>query len=262
MRTTAKATGPPHAAASGKREAAARRSAIYRLRTLAGLERAVVSCARCPRLREHCARVAAEKRAAYRRESYWGRPLPSFGDPAARIVLVGLAPGAHGANRTGRMFTGDRSGDFLFAALHRAGLCNQPTSTHRDDGLKLRDVWITAAARCAPPDNRPTPAELTSCLPYLARELSLLSRRRVLVALGAIAFDSIWAAFEEHGMQIGRPRPRFAHGAFYAIGDGWPSVLASYHPSQQNTQTGRLTSAMLDEIFTRARRLARGAVGE
>lgn len=214
--------------------------------TLAALQGEVVSCSRCPRLRDHGATVARVKRAAYRDEEYWGRPVPGFGDPRARILLVGLAPGAHGAHRTGRIFTGDRSGDFLFAALHRAGLANQPTSRRRDDGLRLRGAWVTAAARCAPPGNRPSPAELLACRSFLAREVRLLTRVRVIVSLGAIAFEATWKVLEAIGSAHPKPRPRFGHGVVVEAEGRRPAVVASYHPSQQNTQTGRLTPEMLD----------------
>ena len=214
---------------------------------IAALEREIVSCRRCPRLVEWRERVAREKRAAYSGETYWGRPVPGFGDPAARIVILGLAPAAHGANRTGRFFTGDRSGDFLFAALHRAGLANQPLSRHREDGLRLSGAWISAAVRCAPPQNKPTPAERDTCLPYAARELELLDAA-VVVCLGAFAWD---AALRILGLS---PKPRFTHGAEVAAGA--VTLLGCYHPSQQNTFTGVLTPAMIDAVLLRARRLA------
>jgi uracil-DNA glycosylase family 4 len=212
------------------------------------LEREVISCRRCPRLvawREETARV---KRAAYAGEEYWGRPLPGLGDPRARVLVLGLAPAAHGGNRTGRIFTGDRSGDWLFAALWRAGFANQPQSLSRDDGLQLSDCWITAAVRCAPPANKPTPTERDNCLPYAARELALLSEVRVIVCLGSFAWD---AALRLLGPV--RPRPRFGHGAEATVGRY--ALLGSYHPSQQNTFTGKLTEAMLDDVFRRARGL-------
>ena len=205
----------------------------------------VIACRACARLVAWREEVAAVKRAAYRDWTYWGRPVPGFGDPAARIVVVGLAPAAHGANRTGRMFTGDRSGDFLYASLHRMGLANQPDSTDRDDGLELSDVYITAPVRCAPPQNKPTPAERDACRPFLVRELALLSAARVFVALGAIGYGAVAA---ELGM---RPRPKFAHG-LEAPAPGGQTVVCSYHVSQQNTFTGRLTEDMLDEVFARA----------
>ena len=193
--------------------------------------------------------VAAEKRAAFRDQEYWGRPVPGFGDPAARIVIVGLAPAAHGANRTGRMFTGDRSGDFLYAALHRVGLANQPTSVSRDDGLRLTEVWITAPVRCAPPANKPTPAERDTCLPFMERELDVLDAR-VFVTLGAFGFQGLCTT-----LGVPSPRPRFAHGVEVRLPDGrW--ILGSYHVSQQNTFTGTLTEPMLDAVLTRAKELA------
>ena len=209
----------------------------------------VIACRACPRLVAWREEVAAVKRAAYRDWDYWGRPVPGFGDPGARIVVMGLAPAAHGANRTGRMFTGDRSGDFLYASLYRMGLANQPNATDRDDGLVLNDAYITAPVRCAPPQNKPTPAERDACRPFLDRELALLSRARVFVALGAIGYGAVAA---ELGM---RPRPKFAHG-LEAPAPGGQTVLCSYHVSQQNTFTGRLTEAMLDGVFARALELA------
>ena len=216
---------------------------------LRALEREVVECRRCPRLVEWRERVAREKRAAYVDEDYWGRPLPGFGDPAAAVYVLGLAPAAHGGNRTGRIFTGDRSGDFLFAGLHRAGFANQPTSVHRDDGLRLRDAFVAAAVRCAPPANRPLTSERDNCLPYAAGELRLLTGVRVVVCLGGFAWDT---AARLEGL---RPRPRFGHGAEAAAGEG-RTLLGCYHPSQQNTFTGRLTPTMLDAVFERSRELA------
>jgi uracil-DNA glycosylase family 4 len=212
----------------------------------------VVRCRRCPRLVEWRERVARERRAAYADEQYWGRPLPGFGDPAARVLLLGLAPAAHGGNRTGRIFTGDRSGDFLFAALWRTGFANQPTSVGRDDGLRLSGAWIAAAVRCAPPHNRPSTQERDRCLPWSARELELLPGVTVVVCLGAFAWD---AALRLRGTpQSGARRPRFAHGAEH-LGEPF-SLLGCFHPSQQNTFTGRLTEPMLDAVLTRARELA------
>ena len=214
-------------------------------RHLAELTDEIVHCRACPRLvawREH---VAVEKRAAFRDEVYWGRPVPGFGDPAARIVVLGLAPAAHGANRTGRMFTGDRSGDWLFRAMYRAGLASQPESVSPDDGLTLRGAWVTATVKCAPPDNKPLPDERDACARFLRRELALLSDARVVVCLGAFGYD---AACRHFGV---RPKPRFGHGAEVEL-EGGPTLLCSFHPSQQNTFTGRLTERMLDDVFARA----------
>ena len=197
--------------------------------------------------------VAADPPKRHRGESYWARPLDGFGDPSARLAIVGLAPAAHGANRTGRMFTGDRSGDWLYAALHRSGYANQPTSERRDDGLRLSDAYVTAVVRCAPPDNRPTPQERDKCLPYLVRELTLLERCNTIVALGGFAWDGALRAIRAHGGEIPRPKPRFGHGVEAAAGR-W-TLLGCYHPSQQNTFTGRLTEAMLDAVFVRAAEL-------
>jgi uracil-DNA glycosylase family 4 len=217
----------------------------------------VVSCRRCPRLVVHRELVAREKVRRYRGEEYWGKPLPGFGDPNARLLIVGLAPAAHGGNRTGRIFTGDRSGDFLYDALYRAGFANQPLSRHRDDGLTLRDCYITAAVRCVPPDNKPSPTELTTCRPYLIEEIRLLPNLCVVVALGRIAFDAFLKAWGDAGGSLLSSRPAFAHGAMKALSGGL-FLLASYHPSQQNTQTGRLTSAMFQRIFARVRHLLAG----
>jgi uracil-DNA glycosylase len=225
--------------------------------TIGELEKAVTECRRCPRLVEWREQVARERRAAFASETYWGRPLPGFGDEHARIVLLGLAPAAHGANRTGRMFTGDRSGDFLYAALSRAGLASSPDSHRLGDGLRLEDVRITAAVRCAPPANRPTPAERDECLPWSVRELELMPDARVVVCLGAFAWDAalrLRRALRAPGSPAERPRPRFGHGA-EAPGDPWP-LLGCFHPSQQNTFTGRLTPSMLDEVLARAQELA------
>ncbi len=218
---------------------------------LARLAREIAACRRCPRLVAWRERVAREKRRAYADETYWGRPVPSFGDPEARLLLVGLAPGAHGANRTGRMFTGDGSGDFLHAALHRAGLASQPGSRARDDGLRLRGCAITAACRCAPPGNRPLPAELAACSPFLDRELALYRRVKVALCLGAIAWETTLGALGRRCIAVPRPRPRFAHGAVLRL-PGAPLLLASYHVSRQNTQTGRLTPAMFDAVLRQA----------
>lgn len=222
--------------------------------SLAALERKVIACERCPRLREHCERVALERKRAFRDQEYWGRPVPAFGDASARLLVVGLAPAAHGANRTGRMFTGDSSGDWLYAALHGAGFASQPTSVGHGDGLTLRDCWITAAARCAPPDNRPTPVELECCRGYLEAEIAALARVRVALVLGHIAHQSWLRAAGWWDRLASGERPRFAHGAETRMDDG-VTLLCSYHPSRQNTNTGRLTRAMWEAIFGRARRL-------
>jgi uracil-DNA glycosylase family 4 len=208
-------------------------------------------CRRCPRLVEWREATAATPPRRFKGEEYWARPVAGFGDPEARLALVGLAPAAHGANRTGRMFTGDRSGDWLYAALHRAGYASRPTSTGREDGLRLRDAYVTAVVRCAPPANRPSPAERDNCLPYLARELELLSNCRTIVALGGFGWDGALRALRALGVEAPRPRPRFGHGAEADVG-GW-KLIGCYHPSQQNTFTGRLTESMLDEILGRAR---------
>ncbi len=213
----------------------------------------IVTCRRCPRLVAWRELVAAERRAAFADQEYWGRPVPGFGDPAARLLVVGLAPAAHGGNRTGRVFTGDRSGDFLFAALHRAGLASRPTSVSRDDGLRLREVYVSAVNRCAPPSNRPTPEERDTCLPYLAREIELLDRLRVLVPLGSFAWDGTLRALAANGHRPAR-KPRFGHGAEARVGPY--ALLGSFHPSQQNTFTGKLTPAMLDQVVERAAALA------
>ena len=216
----------------------------------------IVSCEACPRLAIHRQEIARVKRRAYRNWDYWGRPVPGFGDRAARLLIVGLAPGAHGANRTGRMFTGDSSGETLYAALHRAGFANQPTSRHRDDGLELRDAYITAVARCAPPDNKPARQELLNCQTFLARELDLLSSVRVVLALGQIAFDGYLDLLKALGRYPNdRPRPKFGHGAVYEFDLPLPVLVVSYHPSRQNTQTGRLTPAMLDQVFRKIHKL-------
>jgi uracil-DNA glycosylase family 4 len=214
---------------------------------LAALEAEIVECRRCPRLVAWREQVAAEKRAAFREWDYWGRPIAGFGDPRARVVLLGLAPAAHGANRTGRVFTGDRSGDFLYAALHRTGFANQPTATHRGDGLALSDCFITAAVRCAPPANKPLPSERDNCGDWLSRELALLEHARVVVCLGAFAWS----------IAAPRPLPRFTHGA--EAENGRLTLLGSFHPSQQNTFTGKLTPPMMDDVLTHARELADAA---
>ena len=223
------------------------------LRALTLLEKEIPDCSRCEELRSYCVHIASEKRRAYRDWDYWGRPVPGFGDPLARILIVGLAPAAHGANRTGRMFTGDRSGDFLYAALHRAGLANQAQSTNRDDGLTLRGVFITAALRCAPPANRPTAAQITNCRPYLLEELRLL-KPKVMLCLGSIGWNAALTALRETDHDIPSPKPRFGHAA--ECGIGRMTLLGCYHVSQQNTFTGRLTEPMIDEVLARARSLA------
>ncbi|HEY2161342.1 MAG TPA: uracil-DNA glycosylase [Solirubrobacteraceae bacterium] len=221
--------------------------------SLEKLEREVVKCRRCPRLVAWREEVGRVKRAAYADEEYWARPLPGFGDPEAGLLVLGLAPAAHGGNRTGRIFTGDRSGDWLFAALWRAGFANQPESVSRDDGLTLHRCYVTAAVRCAPPGNRPLPAERDNCLPYLERELRLIGTVRVIMCLGGFAWDAALRAAAALGETVPRPRPRFAHGATTELGR-W-TLLGCYHPSQQNTFTGRLTEAMLDEVLFTARKV-------
>jgi uracil-DNA glycosylase family 4 len=216
----------------------------------------IVACDACPRLREYCGRVAREKRRAYRDDVYWGKPVPGFGDPRARLLLVGLAPAAHGANRTGRVFTGDGiggSGDFLMSALHRAGFANIPTSRATDDGLALRDAFIAAAVRCAPPDNKPTPEEIARCLPHLDAELSALPRVRVVVALGRIAFDAYLRLLAGRDISIERPRPAFGHATVHRLSNN-QTLIGCYHPSRQNTNTGKLTAGMMDVVFQIARR--------
>ena len=218
------------------------------------LQARVIQCRKCPRLVAWREEVAHRKVRRYRGEDYWGKPLPGFGDPQARLLLVGLAPAAHGGNRTGRMFTGDRSGDWLYGALHAFGFANQPTSVHREDGLVLRDAYVTAAVRCAPPDNKPMPKEMDTCRPYLVCELGLLEHVRAVVALGRIGFDSYLRARQEQGLAVPRPLPRFGHGKAYRLAGG-VTLLASYHPSQQNTLTGRLTRGMFHAVFRKARRI-------
>ena len=218
---------------------------------------AVTECRRCPRLVAWRERVASDKRAAFRNEDYWGKPVPGFGDPRARLVIVGLAPAAHGANRTGRMFTGDRSGDWLYRALFRAGFASQAEATARDDGMELRDTWITAAVRCAPPANKPTPVERDTCADWLAAELELLPRRKVFLCLGAFGYQALWRQLAASGCSLPRPRPPFTHGVEVTL-SGSRYVLGSFHPSQQNTFTGKLTEEMLDETMARARSLVAG----
>ncbi len=213
----------------------------------------VIACRKCPRLVAWREEVARTKRRAFMDWEYWGKPVPAFGDPDARLLIVGLAPAAHGANRTGRVFTGDGSGDFLFPSLYRAGFANQPSATRRDDGLRLRDAFISATCRCAPPANKPTKEEEENCRPYLAAEMSLLPNMQGIVALGKIAFDNVLTTYRMMGREM--PRLKFGHGAFYELGEGLPWLLATYHPSRQNTQTGRLTEAMFDAIWRRAAEL-------
>ena len=215
----------------------------------------IVSCERCSRLREYCEQVGREKRRAFRDDTYWARPVPGFGDPNARLLLIGLAPAAHGANRTGRVFTGDgvgASGDFLMAALHRAGFANITTSQHVNDGLKLTDAFIAAAVRCAPPDNQPTPEEIAQCLPHLDAEIGALPRLRVVVALGKIAFDAYLQLLKTRGVAM-RPRPKFAHASVATLANG-QTLIGCYHPSRQNTNTGKLTPSMMDDVFRKSRR--------
>ena len=221
---------------------------------LFSLSQEVTACTKCPRLREHCQTVAVAKRRAWADWEYWGKPVPSFGDPKARLLIVGLAPGAHGANRTGRMFTGDRSGEFLYRSLYRAGFASQPDSHSRNDGLVLSNAWITAAAHCAPPDNKPTPDELRNCRPYLEREFEMFSHHaRVIVALGKIAFDTCLSVLKHRGVITKTSDYHFGHGTLHKLK---PLLLCSYHPSQQNTSTGRLTQEMLDQVFLHAAKLA------
>ncbi len=221
---------------------------------------ALAECRRCERLVAWREKVAREKRAAYRDETYWGRPVPGFGDPDARLVLVGLAPAAHGANRTGRMFTGDRSGDWLYRALHKAGFANQAHSTGIDDGLSLRDVWVTASVHCAPPQNRPLAAETANCSDWLIGELNELKRMAVIVALGGLSHANLLRQGPRLGWSVPRPRPAFGHGTVTPL-EGGPTLVSSYHPSQQNTFTGRLTEQMFDRVFAVVRRLLQGTAG-
>jgi uracil-DNA glycosylase family 4 len=225
-------------------------------RRLADVSHAIASCERCPRLREHCRTVAHVRKRAFREEVYWAKPVPGFGDPAARLLLVGLAPAAHGANRTGRVFTGDGnggSGDFLMSALHRTGFASIPTSQRADDGLRLRDTFISMAVRCAPPQNKPTPEEIVRCQEHLDAEVGVLPNVRVVVALGKIAFDAWLQRMKRHGLALS-PRPQFAHGSVARIA-GAPVLVGCYHPSRQNTNTGKLTASMMRAVFEKARRL-------
>ena len=224
---------------------------------LAEVHSSIVTCERCPRLRSYCLRVAREKKRAHRNDTYWGRPVPGFGDPDARLLLVALAPAAHGANRTGRAFTGDGpggSGDFLMSALHRTGFANIPTSQHREDGLRLSDAYIASAVRCAPPDNKPLPEEIARCLDHLDAEVAQLGRVRVVVALGKIGFDA-WLQLLRRRGAAPSPRPHFGHGVVVKMEKGLPTLIGCYHPSRQNTNTGKLTASMMESVFRKARRL-------
>lgn len=218
-------------------------------RSLAKVAAQITACNRCTRLRTHCLKIAETKKRAHLHETYWGKPVSGFGDPHARLMIVGLAPAAHGANRTGRIFTGDRSGEWLYGALYRAGFSNQPQSLSREDALQLKDVYITCVARCAPPENKPTPEEIQTCLPYLQEEMRILNSVKIYLALGQIGLSGLWKT-----LQINRARPRFGHGEEATLPDG-RIILMSYHPSQQNTFTGRLTQPMWDGIFSRAKEI-------
>src|SRR5499426_316991 len=222
--------------------------------TLRTVREQIISCERCDRLRTYCQRIAIEKRRAFRDETYWARPVPGFGDPNARLLLVGLAPAAHGANRTGRVFTGDGSGDFLMSALHRTGFANIATSQRTDDGLHLTDAYILSAVRCAPPDNKPLPEEIARCLDHLEVELHHLPRVRVVVALGKIGFDAWLQLLKRRGVTLS-PRPQFGHGEVVRFGDRLPTLVGCFHPSRQNTNTGKLTAPMMESVFRKARRL-------
>jgi uracil-DNA glycosylase family 4 len=225
------------------------------LTSLAVLDQEIINCFRCPRLVAHREEIGRVQRRAYRGQAYWSRPVPGFGDANARMLIVGLAPGAHGANRTGRMFTGDRSGEFLYRALWQAGFANQVESVSRDDGLLLKDAYITATVRCVPPDNKPARDEVLNCRPFLIREIALLKNVRLVVPLGGIALDAYLSVLQDAGKIRSRAKFRFVHGAEFRTHEGGPLVLASYHPSQQNTSTGRLTAGMLGDIFLRARHI-------
>jgi uracil-DNA glycosylase len=248
--------------ANGSRQLVSRLVAIHTGTLPSGLlavREEIVSCDRCARLREYCQRVGREKRRAFRDDVYWARPVPGFGDPRARLLILGLAPAAHGANRTGRVFTGDgvgASGDFLMASLHTAGFANIPTSQHPQDGLTLRDAYIAATVRCAPPDNKPTPEEIERCLSHLEAELAELPRVRVIVALGEIAFDAYLRLLKKQSGRAIRPRPAFGHGSMAALPDG-KLLLGCYHPSRQNTNTGKLTPRMMDAVFLKVARTLR-----
>jgi uracil-DNA glycosylase len=224
--------------------------------TLDDIRDSIVTCQRCARLRTYCAGIARDKKKAHRDDVYWSKPVPGFGDPRARVLVLGLAPAAHGANRTGRVFTGDGSGDFLVTAMHAAGFANITTSQRTDDGLRLTDAYILSAVRCAPPDNKPTPEEIAACHPHLVAEVAALPRVRAIVALGRIGFDAAWRLLADRGVMV-RPKPLFGHNLIYRPA-GSPAVIASYHPSRQNTNTGKLTPRMLADVFHAAARLARG----
>ena len=228
-------------------------------KSLTQIERAIVSCTRCPQLRAYCAEIARTKKRAHSQEEYWGKPVPAFGDPNARVMLVGLAPGAHGSNRTGRVFTGDASGDFMYPALYRAGFASQPNATGRNDGLQLHDCIITAAGRCAPPKNKPTPEELRNCFPYLLDEFDALPSLRVMIGLGSIGFDAVLKVLRERGFTLDPQRPKFGHGLEVTATKGLRTItaIASYHPSRQNTNTGVLTVPMFDAIFNRAKQMGK-----
>lgn len=222
--------------------------------SLAQLNQEIIACTRCPRLISHCQKIGREKRRAYMNWDYWAKPVPGFGDPDAKVLILGLAPGAHGSNRTGRPFTGDGSGYFMYPVLHKAGFASQPTATHRDDGLCLKGAYITAAVRCAPPQNKPTPDEIANCSDFLDREMAVLKNVKIVVALGRIGYDAYLNHLKRLGMPVSKASTVFAHGAHYKMPDG-RTLLCSYHPSQQNTQTGKLTEKMFLEVFLKARKL-------
>ena len=221
---------------------------------LVQLNREIVACTRCPRLIAYCQKIGREKRRAYLDWDYWAKPVPGFGDPKARVLILGLAPGAHGSNRTGRPFTGDGSGYFMYPVLHKAGFASQPQATHRDDGLRLTDAYITAAVRCAPPQNKPNPEEIANCAAFLDREMAVMTKVRIVVALGRIGFDAYLNHLKRQGLPIAKSKIAFAHGAHYSMPDG-RILLCSYHPSQQNTLTGKLTEKMFLDVFLKARKL-------
>lgn len=227
---------------------------MVQIHPLEALAAEIVACRRCPRLIKHCQKIARTKRRAYREWEYWGKPVPSFGDPNARLFILGLAPAAHGANRTGRVFTGDRSGDYLYKVLHQTGFASQPESWSAEDGLVLTDAYIAASVRCAPPDNKPTPEEFRNCRSFVERELKLLPRLQVVVALGKLAFDVYLGILRDRGIIASRSAFTFAHNREHYIASGQPLLISSYHPSQQNTSTGRLTEQMLRDVFIRARK--------